>query len=550
MAANDPLILKRNAGDTGFEEVSGASNVRNTLGATAGVFPGALVASATDAAAGVVELATPTEVTTGTDTTRAVTPAGSKAALDAREALVLERMATREAAGYLWSDGVTSNRAQIQTPGPRGNLAGAPLASWVGWVTVPAASTTAEIAGESSSSTALASASAWSLGIAWSTDALVVRANGATPATDFRTLTISGLRSSFSSQRVWLEVRITAGTSTPVVRVNGSAQSGTAADGAGTDPDWLSASLVATNHLTGYNWPVGPAPIGCWLNAHLTDAESETWRITGRPPAWVVAGGYAGQLIHSAWVSGVVGGVTRTSSGPDNLGLDGTASSQINNSPKIPYITPQSIWRLSWTQNATGVRLNYGGGIQIDASPGFSQNGFNAVAGQKYVVVRGGFPNFYLASGDTTTALALSDIKMTFAGALSRSVVLPINALGDGTVLGDNPARLVGIQPVTTRKDWQITARTSTSGNEQILGGSFLDTTRDVIDSIEQTPETGTPTTTVGSASGGAQYKASGALAAGINTPALVTRKTDSANVWVGSSTADPVRTTITGHSH
>lgn len=45
MAANDPLILKRNAGDTGFEEVSGAANVRNALGATAGVFPRNLVAA-------------------------------------------------------------------------------------------------------------------------------------------------------------------------------------------------------------------------------------------------------------------------------------------------------------------------------------------------------------------------------------------------------------------------------------------------------------------------------------------------------------------------
>jgi hypothetical protein len=121
--------------------------------------------------------------------------------------------------------------------------------------------------------------------------------------------------------------------------------------------------------------------------------------------------------------------------------------------------------------------------------------------------------------------------------------------MGDGTALGDNPARLLGVQPVTARKDWQITARTATNGNQQLLGGSFLNPLRDVLDSIEQTPETGTPTTTVGSASGGAQYKASGALAGGINTPALVTRKTATANVWVGSNSSDSIRTTITGHT-
>jgi len=54
MAANDPLILKRNAGDTGFEEVLGASAARDALGAVSGVFPGSLVAAATDTTAGVV----------------------------------------------------------------------------------------------------------------------------------------------------------------------------------------------------------------------------------------------------------------------------------------------------------------------------------------------------------------------------------------------------------------------------------------------------------------------------------------------------------------
>lgn len=51
---------------------------------TGGVFPAARLPSATDAAAGIVELATPAETTTGTDTARAVTPAGVKAVADTK----------------------------------------------------------------------------------------------------------------------------------------------------------------------------------------------------------------------------------------------------------------------------------------------------------------------------------------------------------------------------------------------------------------------------------------------------------------------------------
>jgi hypothetical protein len=50
----------------------------------------ALLGSATATAKGIVELATDTEVTTGTDTTRAITPASLKAELDARFAALID----------------------------------------------------------------------------------------------------------------------------------------------------------------------------------------------------------------------------------------------------------------------------------------------------------------------------------------------------------------------------------------------------------------------------------------------------------------------------
>lgn len=58
-----------------------AAALRDAAGATAGVLPGSTVAAATESAAGVGELATPTETVIGGDTSRIVTPEGLMSAL-------------------------------------------------------------------------------------------------------------------------------------------------------------------------------------------------------------------------------------------------------------------------------------------------------------------------------------------------------------------------------------------------------------------------------------------------------------------------------------
>lgn len=507
------------------------------------------------------------------------TPAGNAATVGQAQ----DWAGFRESAGYLWSDGVTANRAQIQTPGPRGNLAGAPLASWVGWVRVPASNpaATSYIAFVSGGAVALGEPN--SLGFSLDTAGLLsIRQNGAS-GLDTRRRNYAAFRATYSGQRIWLEVRFTNGTSNPVIRINGTDVSGLFADlNANTIPDWLNASLSSVSHATGHSWPAGPAPLGCWLNTHLTDAESEAWRITGRPPAWV---SYGGGLWSHDFLNAEL---PQVSAGPREAIVPMTLQTGSG--------FTQDIYNL--TTNPDGVAALPSGAVRAIKFTTSNNNGYNFVTARRpgqrtafsfwYYVPTGQPDVQVLANGilagnnlvltglgsvkDTWTQLTVSltqpspvgsilfrtasagtayvaDVRGQTEGALSLPVVHPIAALGDGTTLGDNPARLVGIQPVTTRKDWQITARTATSGNEQLLGGSFLDPSRDVFDSIEQTPESGTPTTTVGSASGGAQYKTSGVITAGINAPNLVTRKVATANVWVGSSTADPVRTTLTGHS-
>jgi hypothetical protein len=571
------------AGAANDSAVAAASSATAALNAIAGQFKGAAAGSAvpdTSTAAGdryaITASGTSQSITwTVGDEARYNGTSGSwtrVAGIYIEVANLRAEIATRPASGYLYSDGTTANRAQIQVPGTRGNLAGAPLASWVGWVEVPSASSTAEIFGVSSSTTALASATAWSIGCAWLTNDLAIRANGATPATDFRTLTLTGLRTTYSGQRIWLEVRITTGTAAPVVRVNGAAIAGTYTDGAGTDPDWLSASLVATFHEVGYNWPAGVAPLGCWINAHLTDAESEAWRTTGRPPVWAVAGG-GGTAIYTSdfsagadnWSGGGTGTVTGNVDGID--GQDNWASSTPSGGGQYQFLVNGGLcYTAAYSRRNATIRVK-GTVHNALASSITVYIGAGSViqASRPSVVVAAGttvpfdVTYFYpdgndrgvaisTASGQPVGTIYLRDVQFFAVGALSLPGIQPILALDDTTDLGGNPARLLGMKPITSERRWRVSANTETNGNQQLLGGSFLDSALDVIDSIEQAPASGTPTTSVGSASGGAQYKASGALAAGINTPALVTRKTASANIWVASNAATAVRTTITGH--
>lgn len=146
-----------------------------------------------------------------------------------------------------------------------------------------------------------------------------------------------------------------------------------------------------------------------------------------------------------------------------------------------------------------------------------------------------------------TGTYSIKNVKIMFGGALSLPVVQPIAVLDDATTIGGNQARLVGVTPVTDKRDWRISADTWANGNQRLLEGALIDSTADIINTIEQTT-TGTPTTTIGSDSAGSQYKASSALTAGINPTTLVTRKAASNEFWVGSNSTAVVRTTIKGH--
>jgi hypothetical protein len=457
---------------------------------------------------------------------------------------------------YIQSDGATANRAAgIYGPydavnNPREYVAGAASLTDAMVIPVPTASSTAEIVGRSSSNTALASETAWSMGIAWSGNDLVIRCNGATPETDFRTLTFTGLRTTYSGQTIFAKAAYTNGTTAPVFSINGGTISGgTASNGGGTTPDWLSASLVPTYRVNGYNWPAGPAPIVRPILGQTSAADDAFYMQRGKPPAWVVAGGSMRASItnsfdseSSGWVAVNSGTIT------NNVGFVQFYSPandiRVERSAAIPLGTKVLISfeaRAPSTATSMAVATYFNTGTSVTLTG--SWDGYTVELGSG----TNSIPSSLILRVNGDGLVQMRNLSIKPLGALSLPSVQPINVLDDVSGIGGNQGRTLGMTAVTDKTKWRISANTWTNGNQQILAGPILDSNKDVIDLVEQST-TGTPTTTIGSASAGSQYKASGALTAGINPVTLVTRKLASNDVWVSSSSTAVVRTTIVGH--
>ena len=400
------------------------------------------------------------------------------------ETLSNSRGSARQQNNWIYSDGATASRAIVQTPGTRGNLAGIASASWVGWVDVPSSSSSAEIASISSSTSALASATAWSLGIAFSTNDLVIRANGATVATDYRTLTLSSFRTNYTGQRIWLDVRFTNGSTAPTVYVNGSTVSGTAADGAGTDPDWLSSSLVATYYVTGYNWYAGVVPQGQWINTTLTNTESDTWRTTGRAPAWVFFGGDCVKPTTASWANN-----TNASYDFDTFSGSATGFSATQDNTGRPYayaffnaaqtVLPFGRYRCTFTLASTGRALP-----KLIASTATSVGqtlsvGSNTVlldpVGNSITFIFLGDP-YLTTEGANAFNFTVSNFECTRVGAISLPATQQIDVVEDVTRIGGNQGRLVGMNPITSDNNLvsiiERPAESYTTTSIQLLGGA------------------------------------------------------------------------------
>lgn len=408
---------------------------------------------------------------------------------------------TRAVLGYLYSDGATSGRAQVQTPGARGNLAGAAQASWVGWVDVPTSNPSADIQIASLVSTITAtpwSASSLYLNIAPAGPLQITQVNGS--LSNSRIFSLTNFRSTYSGQRIWLEIRFTFGVSDPVVFINGVNVSSLFSIGILGSANWLDATTPNVYQLTGMNWPAGIAPLGCWLNAHLTNAESESWRITGRPPAWVAAGGSMVDLVQNGGFETVGAGGSdvfswwaESNAGSSVIVRDttdfyaGSASCRIDmdSSASNAYISgPVNLevgkrYRLRFAAKcsvnggSTSIRsasVNYG---SVGLTNAWSMYTFDFTA-----TISGGFEFVRSDPAQTNRSFWFDSVSIVQIGALSLPAVQPINVVEDLTALGGNQARLVGMVPVPISPApisvIEIPARLFTGGTYvEILGGAI-----------------------------------------------------------------------------
>lgn len=482
-------------------------------------------------------------------------------------------LAQRTALDQLISDGNTNSRGQIQIPGDRAAVASASVITGRWLITWPATGSDkfglAIIGPDAFNYTNNIYFNVRSLSLQFDTTDFGIKQQGVTASTDYRNFHNSSFRTTYAGQTGILEVVVTKGTTNPVVYWNGLDISGIfSLTTSGTAPDWLDSTMTPTYMVTGSSWPAGPAPLGCWLIGSLTAAERLAWMVTGKPPAWVALGGTLNPFISptfnnggfeggisSPWTSSLGGSSTLTA---DSDAYAGTLAAKLVRVGAATAILQASglagslryggkyridFWAKTPTSSSVAVRgIGSSGGVVISLTASYSrvsaEGEFTGFAGLAWF-------GFQVVEGEGT--IFIDDVSVTQLGALSLPSVQPIAVLDDVTALGGNQARLVGMVPITETRAWRISADTNTNGNQQLLGSSLVDSSTDVIDQIEQTTA-GTPTTTIGSASGGSQYKASGALTAGINPTTLVTRKLASNNLWVNSNSTDTVRTTISGH--
>jgi len=394
----------------------------------------------------------------------------------------------RKKEGFLYSDGTTTSRAQAQTPGTRGNLAGAPLASWVGWVDVPSSnpSVNAHVAKLASNTTSDFTANGLAIYFVSGSAGLTITAPGATLGTDFRNFSNSTFRTTYSGQRIWLDVKLTNGSATnPVVYVNGGdVSSSFSLSTGGSAPDWLSSSLSVSNFLTGYGWPAGIAPLGSWLNSHLTNAESDAWRTSGRPPAWVQFGGSAVNATgdatlttDSAWqdsngkfvVSG--GSIVGTNVAQfEYIGALATSGARI--------LTAGS--RVRWKVVVSAIS----GGNNFVLQQGGNGQTIQAItaattySGTYTATVNDNTVNPFVIKNFSATAsgITITSIEWFVDGALSLPSVQSINVVEDTTALGGNQARLVGNAPIVLDNVpvsvIERPAEAYTTTSIQLLGGA------------------------------------------------------------------------------
>lgn len=462
---------------------------------------------------------------------------------------VVEAFDLGESPGQLISDGATggTGRCLSQSPGTRGAVNGAASLTWRGVVTLPTST--------------IGNYTIATIGF--------VGTNPGGPQTDNQMLFIgvgpngnrfrinqlgtggnyinnrefnssSAFFLAYRGQTGILEVAFTAGTANPVVRWNDVDVSNlfvTVTTGP-TVPDWLDNSFGTTTYGTGQNWPAGPVPVGCWILGTLTDADRTFWRTTGRPPWWVARGGFAVPMINTFVAPGTpystfTGATASGFSAAEVTAAGGARSARAQLTTLRTELGRIITVRFTVTLNsgvlpAVSITNASGSGVASGQSTTAGANERTFIVNSNADNSINSYVNFNTAA---ETDYVISNLSVSYPGALSLLGVQIGNAVTDCTVIGTNPAALIGLTPTPQQSNTgQISAVVSWTGTHENknIGSTISLPSNAVITGI---------TTLATSASSG-----SGLTIGSPNTPArYVALNTYSANIMKSHTLANAI---------
>ena len=577
------------------DEARGILGINDFIGATAGTDGEAgrvpqpdageqglfLRGDGTWAAAAVVTatLATTSEALAGTDNVKYISPLTGNA-----RALLGD--STRAVADTLYFDGVTSGARAFAALGTPGNLATSPLTlhTWVYNDGVDPL-TTRGIRALSSSATTGQNAGAF---------ALTLFSGGFIRAALYGSSAGNSRHRQFNFTSVyavgWHLISVTFDRlSAPLVYIDGIAVTTTESTFGATPPAWTDA-LISTYQLIGVRagderWSGGLIPVAP-INRVQSAAEILAYAQTGRMPASdeLGTGSVVQQLLNNdfsaftgtpddsiadtitSWTKGanlvteaITGGLrlTRGASFASNGSGNNLFAQTSATNTLLAKMTPGTRWGYK-------VRARYYGSAasayiwvnQVTIIAHGLTASFADYEGQFTVVpaISGSPLSLAPSSGTVGDGIEIESVELYPLGLIAKwqDGIQPIAVVADS---GANKIPLVltsGVTPITQKRDWVIQGSTNTNGNQQLLGASVFVapnvSTKQMLDTIEVSAASGTPTVGVGSASGGAQYVTAAAIATGSNRRTLVTPVVGTANVWISSNSTDVLQHTIRGH--
>lgn len=470
-------------------------------------------------------------------------------------------------------DGLTANRRAEWALGQAGNIKRFPATLPVAF-DVPTANPSSKryIAAICASGTTAPDEQANSLSVYIdTTGALVIDAEGAIPGTDFRRYTYAGFRAAYSGRQLLRSTIIfSAGDSTtpPTPCIEGvDLTASFVATTGGAAPNWLDANLDTTLFVAGHSWPrdqriVPHAPVTqAW-----TVAQSLLWAQTGRMPALnetdtgnadrSLGGAPSNASGQHAMDSFSADSATGFTAQQNDEGGNGMVCWLVTGFRGIGYWKPGRSYIVEYD-----LILNSGSigsaTVLLTASGSSASSRSNTVAlaagvKQRAVITPTSGSNedgWCLAfKFPNVCNVTVANVRVVAPGPVFKPIFQPILVVADA---GENriAGRLVSLVALTAKRDWIVQGKTSLANNQQLLGGTLFPASgaNCMIDTAE-TNGASTATIYIGSASGGSQYKASGALVSGRNRHALVTPVVASGSIWVNSDTSDELTHTIRGH--